>query len=479
MRKIFFRADGSNAMGVGHIYRCCALAQILAAEFHCCFLLSKSVEKEITAIIEGHFADFLTLSSDNEAQEFANLLTPEDIAVLDGYHFDTTYQKLIKASGASLVCVDDIAAYEFVADVVINHAGGIDPEIYSVAPHTKLYLGPQYAIIRQPFVDMAKEHIAPVPNRILIAMGGADPDNATTAILKDLLQSSLDENRDIHVVAGAKFHFLPSLLAIAEIEKGIHIHQNIDGAAMAQLMASAETCIAAPSTVAFEYLTCSTGAFVMYRIADNQKRMELYFMERNFATKYTDYIENKNDQISIDKELLKAIFDGESHERIRIIFRSLYPPKIHLEPITKENLKIIFDWVNEPITRKNSFDSSPIDLEEHTEWFFNKLIDPKCHLYIGFIDDRPIGQIRFDENSKGNFIVSFGLALTERGKGLGLAIIKSGIEKIKSQHIPIHQIVGFVKKNNKASIHIFRKLGFSEEDAEEYPDALKYTLLFP
>ncbi|MEO6830804.1 MAG: hypothetical protein ABI169_01290, partial [Chitinophagaceae bacterium] len=142
MRKIYFRADGSNAMGVGHIYRCCALAQILESEFQCCFLLSKAAEKEIIAVVAAHFSEYQQLNTDNEAQEVANLLTSEDIAVLDGYHFDTEYQKIIKSSGAKLVCVDDIAQYEFVADVVINHAGGINADIYSLAPDTKLYLGP-------------------------------------------------------------------------------------------------------------------------------------------------------------------------------------------------------------------------------------------------------------------------------------------------------------------------------------------------
>ena len=42
--------------------------------------------------------------------------------VLDGYHFRLGYQQVIKEAGYALVCIDDIHAYPFIADLIINHA---------------------------------------------------------------------------------------------------------------------------------------------------------------------------------------------------------------------------------------------------------------------------------------------------------------------------------------------------------------------
>jgi spore coat polysaccharide biosynthesis predicted glycosyltransferase SpsG len=47
-------------------------------------------------------------------------------------------------------------AHHFVADAVINHAGGIEASRYSVEPYTQLCLGPAYALLRKPFIEAAK-----------------------------------------------------------------------------------------------------------------------------------------------------------------------------------------------------------------------------------------------------------------------------------------------------------------------------------
>ncbi|MBS1645317.1 MAG: UDP-2,4-diacetamido-2,4,6-trideoxy-beta-L-altropyranose hydrolase [Bacteroidetes bacterium] len=322
MHNVYFRADGSNAMGVGHIYRCCALAQILERDFNCVFLINRLAELEIIKVVALHFSRYYQLQNDEEALEVAGMVSKSDIVVLDGYHFDTEYQQTIKSSDAKLVCIDDIAQYPFVADVVINHAGGISRDIYSLAPDTRLFLGPEYAIIRKPFVDFAKKKMEPIPGRIMIAMGGADPNNYTSKILNELLAATPD-SRDIHVVAGAKFHFLSSLVETAENQNGVTIHQNIDGKAMAALMATASTCIATPSTVAFEFFTCSKGRFVMQVIASNQMRFAEYLKRNDFALDYSDF---SCDQLnaSISTEKVSLVFDGNSYLRIINIFKLLY-----------------------------------------------------------------------------------------------------------------------------------------------------------
>ena len=95
-----------------------------------------------------------TISYKEEALRWVNALQGNEIVVLDGYNFDTVYQTEIKSKGCKLVCIDDIHAYHFVADVVINHAPDISREQYSCESYTKLYLGTEYLLLKKLFCTM-------------------------------------------------------------------------------------------------------------------------------------------------------------------------------------------------------------------------------------------------------------------------------------------------------------------------------------
>ncbi len=88
-----------------------------------------------------------------EAATWAAQLDGSEIIVLDGYAFNTAYQQHLKAKGNKLVCIDDIHAYHFLADAVINHAGGVAMQDYSLAPLTRAYLGTAYALLRPAFLE--------------------------------------------------------------------------------------------------------------------------------------------------------------------------------------------------------------------------------------------------------------------------------------------------------------------------------------
>ena len=133
-RKIIFRVDGGANIGMGHISRCCALADMLKDSFKIHFYTRANTE----AIIENikNYSDNVFTLSDaisytEESSQWISVLDGNETVVLDGYNFDTNYQQQVKAKGSKLVCIDDIHAYPFVADAVINHAPGIKKERYS------------------------------------------------------------------------------------------------------------------------------------------------------------------------------------------------------------------------------------------------------------------------------------------------------------------------------------------------------------
>ena len=122
--KIYFRADGSSQIGLGHVIRSLALAEMLCDVFDCIFIIKNpnaTLKKNILEICK----EIIVLDDSIDLIEEANFLVKEHldqdvIMVIDGYHFETTYQKIIKANQTKLVAIDDIHAYHFLSDIVFN-----------------------------------------------------------------------------------------------------------------------------------------------------------------------------------------------------------------------------------------------------------------------------------------------------------------------------------------------------------------------
>src|SRR5690606_17816645 len=127
----------------------------------------------------------------------AETFTGQEIIVLDGYQFSTEYQQLLKQKGNILVCLDDLHDRRFVADAIINIAGGVKPDRYQAAAFTRFYIGPEYALLRKPFreTQKTKGKKPEKVQRILVCFGGADPENYTLQFAQKLIGS----NPEIHL----------------------------------------------------------------------------------------------------------------------------------------------------------------------------------------------------------------------------------------------------------------------------------------
>tara|TARA_Y100000588_G_scaffold227176_1_gene240998 strand:+ start:12772 stop:13050 length:279 start_codon:yes stop_codon:yes gene_type:complete len=73
------------------------------------------------------------------------------------------------------------------------------------------------------------------------------------------------------------------------------------------------------------------------------------------------------------------------------------------------------------------------------------------------IENEPIGQVRFDHTTDGYFI-DFSISATHRHRGLGLLLLTSGINHLKTSQQTTFW--GEVKESNEASKRIFEKLEF-------------------
>ena len=179
-RKVKIRVDANSQIGLGHLIRCIALAHMLRDDYEISFHSAGPVESTRDLVPACGFRLIAMTGED----DYLSFVEEGDIVILDGYGFDDVYQKKVKDRGTFLICIDDIPNRHFVADMVINHAPGINKEDYSCESYTQLCLGPEYAMLRPEFLAGAE----PSKNRsdLLLCIGGADPLNLNERILESL-----------------------------------------------------------------------------------------------------------------------------------------------------------------------------------------------------------------------------------------------------------------------------------------------------
>jgi spore coat polysaccharide biosynthesis predicted glycosyltransferase SpsG len=182
--KIIIRVDGNEIIGLGHLTRCTALAEILRNVFKIVFVFKEAPEFNVSSIKKMGFD---TVKIELE-ENWHNMINPGDIIVLDGYQFDVEDHIQLKNLGAKLVCIDDLHDKPFDADLIINHAPGIKKTDYVAKEYTNFALGVEYSLLRSEFLSAAKNKrkIKDEIQNAFVWVGGADFKSISEKVVKPL-----------------------------------------------------------------------------------------------------------------------------------------------------------------------------------------------------------------------------------------------------------------------------------------------------
>lgn len=271
-RKICFRADASAELGYGHFIRTLALADMLKDDFECVFYTQSPTEyqrKEAEKVCK-----LVALpADDSKFRLFLDCLKGDEIIVLDNYFYTTDYQKAIKAKGCKLVCIDDMHDKHYVADAVVNQSP-VKEEEFDIEPHTRLFLGKDYELLRKPFLRPLR-HLKR-NNDVVVSFGGADPLHLTEKVISLLLHI----NAPYHIVAvlGDRTYLSE------ENRKMIDVRSKLTAQQMADLFEMSSFGILSASTVCLEAMSRELPIMIGYYV-DNQYEGYERFKERgNFIS---------------------------------------------------------------------------------------------------------------------------------------------------------------------------------------------------
>jgi RimJ/RimL family protein N-acetyltransferase len=121
---------------------------------------------------------------------------------------------------------------------------------------------------------------------------------------------------------------------------------------------------------------------------------------------------------------------------------------------------LLWEWANDPMTRRNSFNPEPISWDRHQDWFATKLTSPDCRLWIMELEKTPVGQIRYDRISADTAQISFSVAPFVRGRGLGTLLLEK-TRPMAARELGVNWVRGIALSDNQASRRAFARARFT------------------
>lgn len=327
---IGIRADGSEIIGLGHIFRTISLANEFKKRNHNLFYFVKKNEI-VYDILRNHRYQFVgideNVGKDDEIVLMNSLLNRFQIDILIGDHqsLDQEYLNKVDRSNRLVVLIDVIRDFSIDADLIIN--GGIYAEDYKTMAQQygrNVLLGPKYNLLRKQFLNLPSRKINHSVRNLLITMGGSDVNNMTIPIIKSL--SELIEDITCHIVIGYSYKNISEIENIAKENNFFELHYNVEH--MASLMQLSDVAIVACGTTLYELAATGTPSIGIIQ-AENQILQANRFADKGIILLFDgDIVFEKANfkkmvkKLILDKQMRKemastgqTLIDGKGSER--------------------------------------------------------------------------------------------------------------------------------------------------------------------
>jgi len=320
---LLIRADATTQIGTGHLMRCIALAQAWQDSGGRITFLSDCQSDVLRRhIIDEGFSFIpikkrhpdpqdLTITLEN-LSAMSNQALPKKWLVIDGYHFTTDYQKEIKESGYHLLVIDDYNHLPYYhADILLNQNINAHNLKYLCDADTIKLFGCTYTLLRQEFLKYKglRREVPEKANKILVTLGGADPDNVTLSIIEAIKKLN-DSTLDVKVVVG------PANPNLKILKKTIHQMpssiQLLHEANMPDLMQWSDIAISGGGSTCWELSFMGVPFFIIV-MAQNQEGIAIGLDNAKVASSCGWF-----SQLSlhiISKQLKKLINDRKSRKK--------------------------------------------------------------------------------------------------------------------------------------------------------------------
>ena len=273
---ILIRVDGNETIGLGHMMRCLSVADALKKRGS--EIVFVTADDKCAALLDRRGYPHISLNTDysemdGETDRLLELIAEyqPDAVLVDSYFVTESYLRCVK-SVARLIYMDDLAAFAYPADVLINYNIFADPEayqqLYDGMTCPSMLLGTTYTPLRAEFSTVLPHEQPDTAYRILVSTGGADSLHIALQTVRYLKEhAGTFRSYRFTLIVGASNQDIDAIRAIAEELPFVSIASNVQN--MSEVMLQHDMAISAAGSTLYELCACAIPT-VTYILADNQ-----------------------------------------------------------------------------------------------------------------------------------------------------------------------------------------------------------------
>lgn len=260
-KKIIFRVDGEEQLGMGHIYRCLSLAYHLTGH-ELLFVSSSQYSLGIEYLRKSYFP-LKIIENNTDIYSIIEKFKP-DIIVNDILDTSEEYMLQLKKYNVRIINFEDIGEGACYADCVIN-------ALYPNKTGLNVYNDFRYFFIRDEFLTVTPKPFSRQVQNVVILFGGSDPSDLTRKTY-GILQKISDNHPEIefHIITGFGYKYKKEV--ISDIAHNIYVHNDVKR--VSKYLAKADLAITAQGRTIFEVAYMGVPAVVL---AQNSREVEHVF----------------------------------------------------------------------------------------------------------------------------------------------------------------------------------------------------------
>jgi UDP-2,4-diacetamido-2,4,6-trideoxy-beta-L-altropyranose hydrolase len=334
---VFFRCDANPQIGMGHLIRSSAIAEMLSNKVTIHFIFTSTKKELVQSILPKNYK--LHFLKGNEIPAIKKLLGQQKKSILnlDGYQFNSHYQASIFSSSYKVVCVDDLATFEYSCHALINQSSIIKKENYHSKTNPDFYLGLNYALLRKSFLSTAKKEtiLKRKQKSIFISFGGADSLTITPTVITRVLE--ILPQHKIHVLTGPVNTSVSEWMKTYVNDKRVQFHSGLNANQVSRLIRRCKIALVPSSSLSLEVCALRTP-MITGITADNQLGLYKTLTRKKTAFGINDWQKfdikrlkkylvqlSREEKIATQMQLQQNhLIDGHSGVRIQKIYTSLY-----------------------------------------------------------------------------------------------------------------------------------------------------------
>ncbi|AOY75670.1 UDP-2,4-diacetamido-2,4,6-trideoxy-beta-L-altropyranose hydrolase [Clostridium formicaceticum] len=287
MYKVCIRADGGCNIGMGHIMRCISLGKMFEQKGCEVFFISKY--KEGKEAIKANGFDIIPLTVEDkgynielgftyeggkhlesEKEELANILKNKkvDIFIIDHYNVTEDTFMFLKSYVSILAYIDDVNAFTYPVDVVINgNITGKHIGYKSYFKEQQFLLGPSYNLIREEFKHTPIRNVFEKVKKIMVTTGASDSFGVTGQLIDMVRSENLFNEIELHVIMGNSFINKAEIKEKQSKYKNIVIYENIEK--ISKIMLNCDIALSSCGSTLYELCACGVPT-LGFILAKNQ-----------------------------------------------------------------------------------------------------------------------------------------------------------------------------------------------------------------